>query len=140
MKLFLDCHVKCLRFSNFVGIEIQGTEPRNIATTRGSETLFRCSRSNLSDTSRILWRYYTTDDPKTRVDIYNGHTFLNRTRGSFRLNETEPGQYDLIINSTILEDAGTYQCARSLDKKYPAELIVLGITTIIILFIGKFER
>ena len=126
--------LSCEMFTDFAGMEIgsHDTVPRNIATTRGNVTLFRCSRSNLSDTFSILWRYYSADDPKTPIDIYNGHNFLNRTRGSFRLNETESGQYDLIINSTILDDAGTYQCARSLDKEYPAELIVLGKPTIIV--------
>ena len=108
------------------------TEPSNLAVIYGSQAVFKCSSDYMiGSTGRSLWTFYSLEESNKEIQIFNGHNVRYPYNGSFWLNSSSRGQYDLMKNVATLEDAGTYQCSRSLDTKFHAELIVLGELTIL---------
>jgi len=93
------------------------TGPRNTVGFVGDTAALQCR------TNESKWTVYWT---KGRV----GLNIASSTRGVYEgyprlsLNDSTDGQFDLVINSTRSEDAGTYACIELFD--HSAELVLLG--------------
>ena len=116
-------------FSGFKTVNC-GTEPSDLAVINGSRAIFNCSRD---DGWTNLWTFYSVEEPTKEIQIFNRHHVRYPYNGSFWVDQTSAGHCNLMINVASFEDAGTYQCSRSLDKKFHAELIVLGKLVIFII-------
>jgi len=63
---------------------------------------------------------------------FAGMTIASSSRGVYEgyprlsLNDSTDGQFDLVINSTQSEDAGSYGCIESFDISTVAQLVLLG--------------
>ena len=100
--------------------------PSNTAVVAGAQIVLRCE-TDLSRNNSIKWLFWS-DSNISSLLIYTAFKIHTNLTDRYMINErTRPGQYDLIINTTRLSDAGKYRCnevGRSTSAE--AELIVLG--------------
>jgi len=62
----------------------------------------------------------------TGINIALSTRGVNEGYPRLSLNDSTDGQFDLVINSTQSEDAGSYRCTESFDAILAAELALLG--------------
>ena len=103
--------------------------PSNAAVLSGISVQMRCRNFNsnvascetASDESIMYWKFYAVGSAKATT--YHKIPPLNKT---LTFNKTCDGQFDLFINESRLEDAGTYTCILPSGPEHTAQLIVLG--------------
>ena len=84
----------------------------------GDTAVLQCKTNG---SASLYWVYTSASISiaSTRRGVYPGYPRLS-------LNATTEAQFDLLINSTQRDDAGTYSCTSLYDTVAKAELILLG--------------
>ena len=76
-----------------------------------------------------MWQFTSVDLQTDNTIFHERELQKNKDRNHTHYQLNQNGQYDLIINSTKLEDAGVYTCfvpGNDYNNDYRAQLIVLG--------------
>ena len=95
------------------------TGPQNTVGFIGDTAVLQC-RTNESK-STVYWSLDLTG-----INIALSTRGVNEGYPRLSLNDSTDGQFDLVINSTQSEDAGSYRCTESFDAILAAELALLG--------------
>ena len=101
--------------------------PYNAVVMSGTSVHMRCrnfdsnvaSCETASDESNMYWKFFPVGSSKAS-------TYHKIPPERLLFNKTCDGQFDIIINETRLEDAGTYTCFLTNGPDHTAELVVLG--------------
>ena len=93
--------------------------PQDTVSFIGDTVVLRC-RTEQSQSSMI----WTRGPPAVTIASSLAGVYLRYTRLS--LNDSTEGQFDLIINSTQQDDAGTYSCIQGFAPAVTADLVLLG--------------
>ena len=103
------------------------TRPENQAVLQGQRTMFSCSlnRTSSNETKPAAWVFRKPTSDSTAI-IFNGYTMTSEFTTLTILNTSINGQYDLIINDTRLENAGSYTCMVDRQRTSSAQLVVLS--------------
>ena len=104
-------------FSEAVIVE----RPQDTVSFIGDTAVLRC-RTNQSQ-SYMTWGYGTHPGIPT-IALSSRGVYARYIRLS--LNDSTEGQFDLIINSTQQDDAGTYSCTEGFEPAVTADLVLLG--------------
>ena len=100
---------------------ITATTSSNMAVVAGAPARFNSS----TDTGKLRTWYYVAVDSTTKVTVFNGYV-LNQSYPETYNVIVNSGHWDLLISTTQLSDAGTYQCKRADKNGTRAQLTVLG--------------
>jgi len=97
------------------------TRPQNTVSFIGDTAVLQC-RTN--DSLSMRWNGAGV----TITTITIGKSSRNRhvAVGRMWLNTSAEGQFDLLINSTQQNDAGTYRCSEVYRESATADLILIG--------------
>src|SRR6218665_1494183 len=107
--------------------------PQNAAVYAGQTVKFNC-RTESHTCNSVWWKYKPMESNEPECLLFNSKTATECDCDNCKLNNTEPGQYDLYIINTRQRDAGTYICVDNKETNnnvskadfHSAELIVLG--------------
>jgi len=105
--------------------------PMNVAVYAGQTVKFDCRTASHSS---VWWKYKPMESNEPECLLFNSKTATECDCDNCKINNTEPGQYDLYIINTRQRDAGTYICVDNKETNnnlsradsHSAELIVLG--------------
>jgi len=94
------------------------TRPQNTVSFIGDTAVLQCRTND----SRLSMTWNGAGVTITRTGSKNGHVAVGR----MWLNTSAEGQFDLLINSTQQNDAGTYRCSEVFRESATADLILIG--------------
>ena len=123
---YTDPHADLL-FNNFFFDFVSPGEsypgPDNKAVIMNNITQLECRDFNQTG---AIWQFTRVESKKDITIYWRRELQEIKDRNHYHLiHNPENGQYDLIINSTKIEDAGVYTCLLP-GNDYKAQLIVLG--------------
>ena len=112
---------------NILYISDANDGPNNTVVLSGTSVQMQCRNFNsnvascetASDEPNMYWKFFAVGSTKAS-------TYHKIPPERLTFNKTCDGQFDVIINESRLEDAGTYTCILSSGPDHTAELIVLG--------------
>jgi len=100
--------------------------PANAAFIYGEDHTLNCEAS--SPEARVLWTEFTVDQNGRQISdgdyVFQGHPESARYT---IIHPNGSSVYDLAIESTVLADGGTYQCADVIDVSVPANADIITL-------------
>jgi len=111
------------------------TRPRDTVGFVGDTAVLQCRTNESQSSVALYWSRYSrgTNIASSKTGVYKRYPRLS-------LNRSADGQFDLVINSTNSNDAGSYGCTEGFNAAVTAELVLLGKCLVCLFFLHDSYR